>query len=125
MTLAWATTIHKVQGLTLVKIVVDMKGGWQFSPGQKVKTLESLHILNFDASVIKQSDRVHEKMSRLNTQLLHSCNVGHSVLHHDYITYRRDRQSDNSKGGVMISLEHQFQTSDIVTFTFTMLCEGY
>ena len=27
ITLAWATTIHKVQGLTLNEIVVDMKGG--------------------------------------------------------------------------------------------------
>ena len=33
LTLAWSTTIHKVQGLTLDEIVVDMKGG-RFSPGQ-------------------------------------------------------------------------------------------
>ena len=31
LTLAWATTIHKVLGLTLDEIVVDMKGG-RFSP---------------------------------------------------------------------------------------------
>ena len=58
LTLALATTIHKVQGLTLDEIVVDMKGG-RLSPGQAyvafshVKTLEGLHILNF-----KQSKRV-------------------------------------------------------------------
>ena len=33
LTLAWATTIHKVQGLTLERIVVDMKGG-KFNAGQ-------------------------------------------------------------------------------------------
>ena len=33
LTLAWATTIHKVQGLTLDEIVVNMKGK-RFSPGQ-------------------------------------------------------------------------------------------
>ena len=54
LTLAWATTIHKVQGLTLDEIVVDMKGG-RFSPGQaygafsRVKTQVGLHILNFNA----------------------------------------------------------------------------
>jgi len=48
LTLAWATIIHKVQGLALDEIVVDMKGG-QFSPGQtyvafrRVRTLEGLH----------------------------------------------------------------------------------
>ena len=56
----WATTIHKVQGLTLDEIVVDMKGG-RFSPGQVyvafscVKTLQGLHIPNFNATGIKKA----------------------------------------------------------------------
>ena len=54
------TTIHKVQGLTLDEIVVDMKGGC-FSPGQayvafsRVKKLKGLHILNFNPKAIKAS----------------------------------------------------------------------
>ena len=75
LTLAWATTIHNVQGLTLDEIVVDMKGG-RFNPGQayvafsRVKTLQGLHILNFSASAIKKSNDVHNEMVRLNTKLL-------------------------------------------------------
>ena len=72
LTLSWATTIHKVQGLTLDMIVVDMKGG-RFSQGQafsRVKTLQGLHICNFNPTAIKSSDKVHEEMTRLNTKLI-------------------------------------------------------
>ena len=75
LTLAWATTIHKVQDLTLNEIVVDMKGG-RFNAGQayvafsRVKILQGLHILNFSASAIKKSNDVHNEMVRLNTKLL-------------------------------------------------------
>ena len=75
LTLAWATTIHKVQGLTLDEIVVDMKGG-HFSPGQayvafsRVKNLEGLHILNFNPKAIKASKDVMIEMERLSKNLL-------------------------------------------------------
>ena len=75
LTLAWAITIHKVQGLTLDKIVVDMKGN-RFNPGQayvalsRVKKLEGLHIINFNGKVIKASQDVKDEMERLNNNLL-------------------------------------------------------
>ena len=69
LTLAWATSIHKVQGLTLDEKVIDMKGG-HFSPGQayvafsRVKTLKGLHILNFNPKAIKKSIDVENEMVR-------------------------------------------------------------
>ena len=54
LTLAWAVTIHKCQGLTLFEIVIDMtpaKG--KFKPGEayvafsRVRTLQKLHIINY------------------------------------------------------------------------------
>ena len=63
-----------MQGLTLDKIVVDMKGG-RFSPGQayvafsRVKTLQGLHILNFNPKAIKASSDVQNEMTRLDKLL--------------------------------------------------------
>ena len=180
LTLAWATTIHKVQGLTLDEIVVDMKGG-QFNAGQayvafsRVKTLQCLHILNFNKSAIKKSDSVDQEMERLNNNLLsplpelkfislknshitisllnvRSINAkiqdilcdsnmkaasvlcfcktwlspcqlspeicfGHTVV-------RCDRQSDNNKGGVMMSVDPSVTTYEVLTFNSGGNIEG-
>ena len=69
LVLAWATTIHKVQGLTLDQIVVDMKGK-AFNVGQpyvafsRVKSQHGLFILNFNPKV---SSSVVSEMERLVT----------------------------------------------------------
>ena len=70
LVLAWATTIHKVQGLTLDQIVVNLKCG-KFAPGQtyhaisRVKTLKKLFLINFHPSSITKSLKVEEEMTRL------------------------------------------------------------
>ena len=75
LTLAWATTIHKVHGLTLDEIVVDMEVN-RFSPGQAyvalshVKTLAGLHILHFNPKAIKKSIDVENEMRRLCSKTL-------------------------------------------------------
>ena len=54
LTLAWAVTIHKCQGLTLSEFVIDMTPAKsRFRPGEayiafsRVRTLEKLHIINY------------------------------------------------------------------------------
>lgn len=77
LTLAWASTLHKVQGLTLNQIVVDMKAG-HFGPGltyvafSRVKTLSGLNLLNFNPSVITCSKKVKVEMERLASKTLTS-----------------------------------------------------
>ena len=72
LVLAWATTIHKVQGLTTDNIVVSFQGA--FLPGQayvalsRVKNLNGLHILDFDPKKIRVNEEVNEEMDRLKEQ---------------------------------------------------------
>ena len=67
--LCWASTIHKVQGLTTESIVVSFEG--RFFAGQayvalsRVKTLKGLYILNFDEKKIFVDKAVSEEMERL------------------------------------------------------------
>ena len=73
LTLAWAVTIHKCQGLTLPEIVVDMllsKG--TFAPSQayvafsRVRQLEKLYIVNYTWKQIKVSPHVMDEIKRLH-----------------------------------------------------------
>ena len=77
LTLAWAVTIHKCQGLTLSEIVIDMtyaKG--KFKPGEahvafsRVRILEKLHIINYTQSQIHVSEHVEKEMKRLRKNIL-------------------------------------------------------
>jgi len=126
--LSWAATIHKVQGLTLHQIVVDMKGR-TFAPGQayvafsRVKTLNSLYIKNFEAKCIKTSSKVETEMERLTSKCLpqppppnilmssaDTCiNIGHLNVH-SYIAKEED-----------ISHDRCLQSTNVMCFTETFL----
>ena len=73
--LAWASTIHKVQGLTMDQIVVDMKGqacnaGQAYVAFSRVRSLAGLFIKNFNPSGIKAGEPVVAEMERLATKCL-------------------------------------------------------
>ena len=78
LTLSWGSTIHKVQGKTMDKIVVSMEDKGGFRPGQayvafsRVKTLQGLYLLGFDAKSIKVSPAVNKEMERLRGKLVPS-----------------------------------------------------
>ena len=70
-----------MQGLTLDEIVVDMEGGKRFNPGQayvafsRVKTLNGLHLLNFEPSAIKASSKVCDEMRILSSKVVQNVPV--------------------------------------------------
>ena len=81
LTLAWACTVHKVQGLTLDRIVVSFELHKQkyFNYGQiyvalsRVKLLNDLFILGtFDKKHIRADERVHEEYKRLRSSPNHA-----------------------------------------------------
>ena len=130
LTLAWAVTIHKCQGLTLEKVVVDMKGAKRFNNGQayvafsRVKSIHGLHILNFDESGIKTHSAVTDAMKELhnkylpipplpefdNPELASAITIGHINIH-----YFLDKQKD------LISELKLYKNIDIMCFTETHL----
>ena len=73
--LAWAVTIHKVQGMTMDEIVVDMsRNKGPFQKGQayvafsRVKTYNGLHLINYDRHQIRANGRVRAEMDRLRKE---------------------------------------------------------
>ena len=69
LVLMWGTTIHKVQGLTMDQIVVDMvdkvfDAGQAYVTFSRVKTLKGLHIKNFNPANIKVNFDVQSEMKR-------------------------------------------------------------
>ncbi|KAI8512099.1 hypothetical protein Bbelb_111990 [Branchiostoma belcheri] len=76
LSLAWGCTIHKVQGKTLDTIVVSMESKGCFMPGQayvalsRVKSLNGLYLLGFEASAIRVNPAVLSEMSRLKQELV-------------------------------------------------------
>ena len=129
--LCWAVTIHKLQGLTLKSIVVDMdpKKG-KFGPGQayvafsRVRSLQGLHILNYDANQIKCDARVNTFMNTMQKKQIPiieeclsnrgSCSV---ILTHQNVEGLKSHQKDVMQHTLL-------QESDIVCMTETHLKRG-
>ena len=130
LSLAWALTIHKVQGLTVDRIIVSMKGPY-FNAGQayvafsRVKNLNDLYITDFDQEKIKVDIHVQEEMNRLRETslklsspnsffppvppLIHTLKIGLLNVN-GYLQHLDDITSD-----------HNIHMLDIIAFTETHL----
>ena len=104
LTLAWAVTIHRCQGLTLPGIVMDMtpaKG--KFKPGQayvafsRVRTIDKLHIINYTQNQIHVSEHVEAEVKRLrkNTLPQMSSNIFQTIPGRSKITAHKYWKSQN------------------------------
>ena len=128
LTLSWAVTIHKCQGLTLHSIVVDMKG--KFNRGQayvafsRVKCLQGLYITNFNQSAIKTDSAVTEVMDEFRTKQLpviqnpELCIINRSAtitVGHLNIHYFLEKQKD------LINEFNVLKNIDIMCFSETYL----
>ena len=72
LTLSWASSIHKVQGLTLDSAVIDL-GCQVFAEGRayvalsRITTLQGLHLIDFNSDSVKMVCKsVDEEMKRLH-----------------------------------------------------------
>ena len=87
LTLAWAVTIHKCQGLTLPEIVVDMSpnkgkfaGGQAYVAFSRVRELCKLHIVNYTHTQIHVSPHAEAEMDRLQAHHLVCTSDNHLIM---------------------------------------------
>ena len=122
LTLAWAVTIHKCQGLTLDEIVVDMtpKKG-QYTSGQvyvafsRVRELNKLHIINYTCEQIRVSEHVAAKMNRLRGKAVPSTPEIHVPVNPSCVSILHI-----NVGGLKVKIEdvrqeHLFQKVNIIS----------
>ena len=134
VTLAWACTVHKVQGLMLDKIVISFALNKQraFQNGQayvalsRVRTLDGLFILDkFDPNQIRADDRVteeYEKLRKISDIGSDSCR--NSVTSSNRLQVSLLNVRSFMKHWEDLLCDPILKTSDLIALTETQICKN-
>ena len=121
--LSWACTIHKVQGLTVEKIVISMKSmfesGHAYVAFSRVTNLQGLHLLDFHADKIYRNEAVAQGLDKM--QPLHLPDTLHrsasfTLVHHNVEGLLQNFES--------LQNHYQVSKSDILLLSETWLTNG-
>jgi len=135
ITLAWACTVHKVQGLTLNKVVISFNLNRQriFNYGQvyvalsRSTSLQGLYILGqIDSKNVRADSRVHDEYERLQnnssismqqtSEPIQNVQENNSILTLSLLNIRSLR-----KHSIDIKFDSNIFSSDIIALTETQL----
>ena len=119
--LAWACTIHKVQGLTVDKIVISMKSmfesGHAYVAFSRVTNMEGLYLLDFDADKIYRNEGVAQGLVKMEPlQLPNPLDCSHdgfTIVQHNVEGLHQNFENQAN--------HFQMFTSDVVLLTETWL----
>lgn len=129
LTLGYACTVHKVQGLTLKKVVVsfDLLKQRSFNYGQiyvaisRSTSLQGLHVLgNIKMKHVKANPKVHQEYKRLR-EILPNTNSLSSQLSNNDVTVTLLNVRSLKKHSIDIKNDANIMNSDVIAFTETQL----
>ena len=131
LTLAWAVTIHKCQGLTLPEIVVDMSpnkgkfsGGQAYVAFSRVRELCKLHIVNYTRKQIRVSPHAEAEMDRLHAHHLVCTSDNHLIMNRTDINLLHINICNLKRKIPDIKHDMLFNSANIVSFNETHLSKS-
>ena len=128
LTLAWACTVHKVQGLTMENVVIsfDLIKQKSFNYGQvyvalsRSTSLQGIHILgNIESKHVKANPKVHTEYERLKNISPNDCTISQSL--HNQLTICLLNIRSLRKHSLDVKYDQSIINSDIIAFTETQL----
>ncbi|XP_002733238.1 uncharacterized protein LOC100378309, partial [Saccoglossus kowalevskii] len=120
--LAWACTVHKVQGLTVEKATVSL--GKIFSPGQayvalsRVKTLNGLVIKEFKESALYCNDKIKDAMITMPKFITFTDEGSDSVCSYSFMLHNIEGLYSHIED---LKFDKRFLKADIICLTETWL----